>query len=99
MPENRQNPNPSQTTQKLELKNMKKKSLVRDMADMTALATGGAIYTSTVYSLPSTPQAPALESAKAFGGQAIGLATTIKGASMLMKSVKELEKIGKKGLR
>lgn len=74
----------------------KRKTALDDITELTALNIGSTVGVSAIYSLPSTPQVPAIESAKGFAGQAMGLLPTMKGASALLRSVEDLEKLGKK---
>ena len=74
----------------------KRRTALDDITELTALNIGSTVGITTMYSLPDTG-IPAVESAKGFAGQAMGLLPVLKGADMLLCSVGELERIGKKG--
>ena len=74
----------------------KKRSALGDIVELTALNVGSTVGLSAIHSLPDS-RVLAVESAKGFAGQAMGLLPVLKGAGMLLCSVEELEKMGKKG--
>lgn len=78
---------------------MKKNKIVKDMVDLTKINVASTVGVISMNSLPSTPQAPALESAKAFAGQTFGLAATLQSTKSLMDTVEDFGKIGKKRRR
>jgi len=74
----------------------RKRDSVDDILDLTKVNIAGSVGLSTMYSLPSTPTVPAVDVAKGFAGTTFGLVGTMKGAGALLRSVGDLEKIGKR---
>lgn len=80
-------------------KSKKRKTRHDDILDLVGFSVGASAGVAVMNSLPDTPQVPAVKTAKGFAGAAMGSMVTLKGASVLMDGLKDLEKASRRKKR
>lgn len=72
------------------------KKAIKNVVEQTKHSIVSTVGVIVMSSLPSTPQVPAMASAKKFVGQSFATGQVVMGAKGMLDSLSGLEKLGKK---
>jgi len=74
----------------------KKSNSVNDIANLTRMNVASTTGVIAMHSLPSTPHAPALESAKGFVGSSFGVMQTVGAGKAVLGSLETLKDVDRR---